>query len=220
MSTASSSKKIVLLGMMTRIPVAGVVWQTIHYLLGFERLGYEAYYVEAHARTPSMLMEREEDDSSAKAAAFIDGVMRRFGLGDRWAFHGLHDDNRCYGMSEGELRRLYDSALMLINLHGGTEPRPELYATDRLVYLETDPVQLQVELHQGVQATLDFLEPHCAFFTLRRELRQSRLRPAVPGPLPVPPHPPAGGHRLLAGQAGRRASSSRRSATGASRGAT
>ena len=135
--------------MMTRIPVAGVVWQTVHYLLGFERLGYEAYYVETHARTPSMLMEREEDDSSAKAAAFIDGVMRRFGLGDRWAFHGLHDDNRCYGMSEGELKRLYDSALMLINLHGGTEPLPELYATDRLVYLETDPVQLQIELHAG-----------------------------------------------------------------------
>ena len=44
-----------------------------------------------------MLMEREEDDSSAAAAAFIDRVMRRFGLGDRWAFHALHDDNRCYG---------------------------------------------------------------------------------------------------------------------------
>ena len=34
----------------------------------------------------------------------------------------------------------------MINLHGGTEPRPELYETDRLVYLETDPVQLQTEL--------------------------------------------------------------------------
>ena len=29
-----ASKKVVLLGMMTRIPVAGVVWQTVHYLLG------------------------------------------------------------------------------------------------------------------------------------------------------------------------------------------
>lgn len=151
--------------MMTRIPVAGVVWQTIHYLLGFERLGYETYYVEAHARTPSMLMEHEEEDSSAKAAGFIDAVMRRFGLGDRWAFHGLHYDHLCYGLSESELKRLYDSATALVNLHGGTEPRAELYATDRLVYLETDPVQLQAELHQGVQATFDFLEPHCAFFS-------------------------------------------------------
>ena len=45
-------------------------------------------------------MEHEDDDGSAKAAAFIDGVMRRFDLGDRWAFHALHADGRCYGMSE------------------------------------------------------------------------------------------------------------------------
>ena len=159
------SKKIVLLGMMTRIPVAGVVWQTVHYLMGLERLGYEPYYVETHARTPSMLMEREEDDSSAMAAAFIDGVMRRFGFGDRWAFYGLHQDNRCFGLTLGELERLYDSALLIINLHGGTMPLPELYASDRLVYLETDPVQLQVELEYNVKETIDFLEPHCAYFT-------------------------------------------------------
>ena len=36
-----SRQKIVLLGMMTKIPVAGVVWQTLHYLVGLERLGYE-----------------------------------------------------------------------------------------------------------------------------------------------------------------------------------
>ena len=145
--------------------MAGVVWQTLHYLLGFERLGYEAYYVETHARTPGMLMERESDDSSARAAAFVDRVMRRFGLGNRWAFYGLHDDNRCFGMSATQLHRLYRDALCLINLHGGTEPRPELYETDRFVYLETDPVQLQTELHYGLQASFDFLEPHCSFFT-------------------------------------------------------
>ena len=73
--------------------------------------------------------------------------MRRFGLGDRWAFHALHDDGRCYGMSERELERLYASAELIINLHGGTEPLPEHAATGRLVYLETDPVQLQIELY-------------------------------------------------------------------------
>ena len=157
--------KIVLLGMMTKMPVAGVVWQNLHYLLGFERLGYEAYYVETHARTPSMLMSREDDDSSALAAEFIAAIMRRFGLADRWAFKALHDDGRCFGMSELQLERLYGSAELLINLHGGTQPLPELSAGGRLVYLETDPVQLQLELKHGVQETIDFLEPHSAFFT-------------------------------------------------------
>jgi GT2 family glycosyltransferase len=160
-----SRPKVVLLGMMTKMPVAGVVWQNLHYLLGFERLGCEAFYVETHARTPSMLMSSEHDDSSALAAEFIAAIMRRFGLSDRWAFRALHDDGRCFGMSEAALERLYGEAELLINLHGGTQPLPELAATGRLVYLETDPVQLQLELRHGVQETIDFLEPHCAFFT-------------------------------------------------------
>jgi GT2 family glycosyltransferase len=160
-----SRPKVVLLGMMTKMPVAGVVWQNLHYLLGFERLGCEAYYVETHARTPSMLMSHESDDSSALAAEFIAAVMRRFGMNDRWGFRALHDDGRCFGMSELQIERLYRDADLIINLHGGTQPLPELAATGRLVYLETDPVQLQLELRHGVQETLDFLEPHCAFFT-------------------------------------------------------
>jgi GT2 family glycosyltransferase len=160
-----SRPKIVVLGMMTKMPVAGVVWQNLHYLLGFERLGYEAYYVETHAGTPSMLMRHADDDSSALAAEFIGAVMRRFGLADRWAFHALHDDGRCFGMSDLQLQRLYDRADLLVNLHGGTQPLPELAATGRLVYLETDPVQLQLELQHGLKETIDFLEPHCAFFT-------------------------------------------------------
>lgn len=165
MSVAPSKKIIVLLGMMSKMPVAGVVWQTVQYLLGFQRLGYDVYYVEAHARTPSMLMQRDDDDSSALAAAFIEQVMRRFDLGDKWAFHALHDDGRCLGMSAVRLQELYRTASLIINLHGGTIPLPEHYATGRLVYLETDPVDIQIELFENCQQTIDFLAPHCAFFS-------------------------------------------------------
>jgi hypothetical protein len=162
---ATGKKKIVLLGMMSQMPVAGVVWQTVHYLVGFERLGYDTYYVEAHARTPTMLMQHESDDSSAKAVEFISNVMRRFDFSDKWAFHALHDNGDCYGMNHAALNDLYRSAHLLINLHGGTKPLAEHADTGRLVYLETDPVQLQIELHNNNQWSIDFLEPHAAFFT-------------------------------------------------------
>src|SRR5712691_3202725 len=158
-------KKIVLLGMMSKIPVAGNIWLVLHYMVGFKRLGYDVYYVEAHARTPSMFMEHEDDDGSANAAAFIAGVMQRFDLGDRWAFHALHDDGRCYGLGEDQLKELYSSAELIINLHGGTVPLPEHYATGRLIYLETDPVPLQIQLHNHDQSAIDFLSPHVAFFS-------------------------------------------------------
>jgi glycosyltransferase involved in cell wall biosynthesis len=161
---------VIVLGMLTKMPVAGVVWQNIHYLLGFERVGCDVYYVEEHARTPAMFMANEEDDGSARAAAFLDKLMRRFDLSGRWAYRALHEDGRCYGMSRTELQHLYASADLIINLHGGTMPLPEHYATGRLVYLETDPVQLEIELYHNVQESFDFLEPHSAFFTFGENL--------------------------------------------------
>jgi hypothetical protein len=158
-------KKIVLLGMMARMPVAGVIWQTVHYLIGFQRLGYEVYYVEAHATTPTMFLDDSDHDGSEKVAAFLDGVLRRFDLGDRWAFQALHAGDRSYGLSAGQLASLYDSTRWIINLHGGTLPLPEHRATNRLVFLETDPVQVQIELAEDNPQTVEFLDCHCAYFT-------------------------------------------------------
>jgi hypothetical protein len=158
-------RKIVLLGMMTCIPVAGAIWGTMQYLLGFRRLGYDAYYVEAHARTPTMLMRHEDDDTSSLACAFLDRVMRRFDLGNKWAFHALDTDGRTYGMAEEQLRQLYRDAALIINYHGSTVPRPEHYATGRLIYLETDPVELEIELYHQDKEAIAFLQPHVAFFT-------------------------------------------------------
>ena len=182
--------KIVLLGMMTKIPVAGAVWGTMHYLVGLERLGYEPYYVEAHARTPSMLMTNPDDDGSALAAAFIDRVMRRFGMGDRWAYHALHDDDRIYGMSETALADLYRDAALIINYHGGTVPLDEHVATNRLVYLETDPVDTEIEVHDGNQATIEFLAAHCAFYTWGLNYGRPDCRVPMPRPFDFKPMPP------------------------------
>jgi len=159
--------KVVVLGTMSKMPVAGIVFITVQYLIGLKRLGFDAYYVEAHARTPSMFMtEGDGGNASALAAAFIRDVMRRFDLGeDHWAFQALHDDGTCYGLSEEALARLYRDAALIFNLHGATVPRPEHYETGRLVYIGTDPVAHEVEVHQGVQDTIAYLEPHCAFFT-------------------------------------------------------
>ena len=156
---------LVLLGSMTKMPVAGVVWQTIHYMLGFERLGYDVYYVEAHARTPSMLMRTPDDDGGVLAAAFIAGVMGRFGRAHRWAYQALQDDGAVFGLSEAGLAAVFDRAELVVNLHGGTMPRPEHHANGRLVYLGTDPVQLELELARDDGEAIAFLEPHSAFFT-------------------------------------------------------
>jgi hypothetical protein len=161
-----SPKRIVVLGMMGRSPVAGMVWLTMQYVVGLHRLGYEVYYAEVHARNPSTFMTTPENDGALETAAFIDGAMRWFGMPDgRWAFHALHSDGACYGLSETRLRELFQSADLIINLHGATKLRPEHLDSDRFLFLETDPVEFAVDLANGKQDTLEFMQPHRWFFT-------------------------------------------------------
>jgi GT2 family glycosyltransferase len=157
--------KIVLLGMVTKMPVAGVTWLVAHYAVGFRRLGFDVYYVEAHARTPSMFMTHADDDATSKAVEFLASELGRFGFGDSWAFHALHDDGRCYGMSRSALEALYKDADLIINMHGGTLPLDEHAATGRLVYLGTDPGEVEFELQRGDQRAIDALRLHTWFFT-------------------------------------------------------
>lgn len=187
-----SAPKIVLLGMLTKIPVGGVVWLIGQYAEGFRRLGFDPYYVEAHARTPSMFMHGEGDNATDGATAFLDAELRRFDLAGKWAFHALHDDGAVYGMSASQLDRLYREAALIINVHGGTVPLEEHTATDRLVYLGTDPVELEIEVHRGERETLEFLDAHCAYFTwgLNHGGPDCRVPwdpryPLVPSPPPV-----------------------------------
>src|SRR5262245_33509804 len=152
--------RAVVLGTMSKMPVAGIVFITVQYLLGLKRLGFDVYYVEAHARTPTNFMT-EGGDASALTAAFINDTMVRFGLGaDRWAYHALHDSEVCYGLSEDGLAQLYRDAAFILNLHGGTLPRPEHCETGRLVYVGTDPVAHEVELYHGQAQTIDYFAAH------------------------------------------------------------
>ena len=185
-----SRPPIVVLGMLTKIPVAGPAWLVVHYMEALRRLGYDPWYVEAHARTPSMFMRGDGDDGSAKAAAFVDRVLTRFGFGDRWAFHALHEDGRVYGLSEARLRRLYRSAELILNMHGGTVPLPEHAEGGRLVYIETDPVELQVELHEGRPEAHAFVEPHAAFFTWGLNYGGADCRVPLPDTIEFVPSPP------------------------------
>lgn len=188
-----SRPKLVLLGALARTPVGGVAWLVGQYAIGFERLGYDVHYVEAHGRAPQMFMSPDDHDGTAKAAAFLDRTLRGFGLGGKWAYHALHlPEGPCLGMEIGALQRLYADAALILNLHGATVPRPEHARTSRLVYLGTDPVPLELELHEGDQAAIDYLEPHVAFFTWGLNYGNPDCRlpwsarfPLVPSPPPV-----------------------------------
>ena len=176
--------------MMSRWPVAGVAWVTVQYLEGLRRLGYDAYYVEAHGCTQTKFMTGPDDDGVARAADYIGAVMRRFDFNGHWGYHDVHLSGRCFGMDRERLDELYRSADLLINLHGATEPLPEHVATNRLVYLETDPVEVQVAMGRNEPGVIDFLAAHCAHFTWGLNYGNSDCRLPVSDRFPFRHSPP------------------------------
>jgi hypothetical protein len=161
----STRPSIVLLGSMSAMPVGGVIWQTLQYIVGFQRIGYDVYYVETHGRYPRTVDARPGQDGIVPVVELISSAMARVNMTGRWCYVASHDGERYYGMTKEELDLRYSEAEAIINLHGGTVPRPEHTRTGRLVYLETDPVQIQVSVAARNQVDVDFLALHNAFFS-------------------------------------------------------
>ena len=71
-------KRIVVMGFMGSMPIAGVIWQHIHYIVGLQRLGHDVYYIEDSARLPYNPETFEVTDEFDYAAKILDRLPREF----------------------------------------------------------------------------------------------------------------------------------------------
>jgi hypothetical protein len=171
-ATAMATKgKIILSGIAFWYPLAGVAWQFLHYLLGLKRLGYDVYYVEDSARD---LYDPAANDFTSDPAANIEAVapfLEAHGFKYKWCFRS-HALNRCFGLSESELGRLYDDADAFLNVTGAQEIRGEHMKIPRRIYIETDPVVSQIQVSQGDARTIAHLSAHDTHFTFGENIGQ------------------------------------------------
>jgi hypothetical protein len=160
---AVKPKVVVVLGIMGCLPVAGtgVAWNTLQHLIALRRLGYDVYYVEATAVWPFNAIA----DDCTFPVTYISNLLNRFGFEGKWAYVAAHSDNRCYGLSELQVKNLYARADAIINLFGGTILRDEHMRCPIRIYLETDPVVHQIRIANGEQRYIDLVAAHTALFT-------------------------------------------------------
>ena len=60
---------VVVLGMMTKIPVAGVVWQVVHYLEGLRRLGEQVNCLKVREASRATRGEQLARDGGERGGA-------------------------------------------------------------------------------------------------------------------------------------------------------
>ena len=78
-------KRIVVMGFMGSMPIAGVIWQHIHYIVGLQRLGHDVYYIEDSARLPYNPETFEVNEEFDYAAKILARLAREFDFKNRWA---------------------------------------------------------------------------------------------------------------------------------------
>jgi hypothetical protein len=159
-------KRIVVMGFMGSCPIAGVIWQHIHYIVGLQRLGHAVYYIEDSARLPYNPETFEVNNEFDYAARLLNRLSREFGFKNRWAFCARYlPGNPTAGLPLRRIRQLYRDADAILNICGAQEFNDDLLVSDRILYIESDPGVEQIKIDKGAKATTNYLQRHRALFT-------------------------------------------------------
>jgi hypothetical protein len=150
--------KIVVMHLAARYPLAGVMWQLLHHLIGFRQLGLDVYYIEDNGGTwvydPYSNGVTGEPAHNVKLLA---DALEIHGFKDRWAFLFDYERRQYFGMDTKRSLELLSEADAVINLCTAVRPRDAILRNRCLIYLETDPGDNAVRGSEFVDAhTLHF----------------------------------------------------------------
>jgi hypothetical protein len=159
-------KRIVVMGFMGGMPIAGVIWQHIHYIVGLQRLGHDIYYIEDSARIPYNPETFEVNVEFDYAANVLDQLAREFDFTNRWSYCARYvKENPTAGLPLAKIRQLYQEADAVLNICGTQEFNDDLLKSDRVIYVESDPGVEQIKIDNGVESTAGYLRRHHKLFT-------------------------------------------------------
>ena len=155
-----SGLRVVVLGMMGRLPFGGQTWLYLSWLRGLAELGHDVWYVEDDSVWPYDPVQNTVTDDCSYASSHLARCMERIGLADRWAFRLAGYPDACYGVSESKLGELYGSSDVLLNVVGATDLREEQLRAPFRVYVQTDPVTAELRLANGDEHTREAFANH------------------------------------------------------------
>src|SRR5207237_9313366 len=159
-------KRIVVMGFMGSMPIAGVVWQHIHYIVGLQRLGHDVFFIEDSARLPYNPETFEVTDEFDYASKVLARLAREFGFKNRWAYCARYlPGTPTAGFSLKKIQQLYVDADAILNVYVAQDFNDDLLVSDRILYIESDPGVEQIKIDKGVKSTVEYLRRHRALFT-------------------------------------------------------
>ena len=164
------SLRIVVYGIVGRSPFAGVAWQALHYLEGLRALGHDVHYAEDTGDWPYDPIANEVCDDPSGAVAYVGRVMDRAGFGDRWTFLSAARPGETFGDPAVPLDEVLATADVLVNVCAATLIREQHQRIPVRIYVETDPVEPQIDVARGRPQMIELLDSHTHHFSFGENL--------------------------------------------------
>jgi hypothetical protein len=162
-------------GYLMRCPLAGYVFQTVHYLRALRDAGIDVWFWEDtrhtwHAFDP---IRRESGDAYENGVRLAGEALALAGFADRWVFHDAGRD-RWSGAGREAARELLAEASILINAGGVHRFTDAERVGKTCVYIDMDPAYTQLRVAGGDRALADLLAEHAVHFTFGENIGTDR----------------------------------------------
>jgi hypothetical protein len=149
-----AKKILILAGIIGRYPVGGVTWCFLHYISGFQRLGFTVFYLEDTGECSYDPLANRISENPSYAVNYLHRQLKTVGLENSWAY--IDHTSRYHGRSRKQVQEICRQAELLVNVSGGCWfARPE-YEPLHKIFIDTDPGFHQQQLAEGKQLDKHF----------------------------------------------------------------
>jgi hypothetical protein len=162
--------RIVVSGLIGQYAFGGVAWDYIQYLLGFQELGHEVWYLEDTGNWAYHPVKQEVTAECSQNVTYLRRVMEAFGFGDRWIYRN-EADNTYHGVTTLADKVLAE-ADVLVNVSGACWLRDVTARIPCKIFLDGDPMFTQLG-HKREKEEIDRLLGYTRYYTFGLHVGQS-----------------------------------------------
>jgi hypothetical protein len=161
--------RIVLGSYMVRYPLGGMLSWVLQYIVGFQQLGHDVYFVEK-AGYPDSCYDPIRDvksDDCAYGTRVVGSLLARFGLGDRWCFADAL--GRYHGLDRERVQAVFDGADVFVDMGTRGAWLEEAERSGLRVLVDGEPGFTQMKMENRRAAGED-LPRYDAYYTTGRNI--------------------------------------------------
>jgi hypothetical protein len=144
--------RVILGSYMVRYPLGGMMSWVLQYLVGFQRLGHDVYFVEksGYPRSCYDPVKNVMSDDCSYGVATLNSVLARFDLADKWCF--VDAAGRYHGLSREHVEAVFKSAELFVDMGTHGSWLEEATGAGLRVLIDGEPGFTQMKMEKRLAA--------------------------------------------------------------------